>query len=216
MPKKPKTPSSRLAHWQRAVSKGNPFELQKDWNDRAVWTEAALNALDLDVSINDKWDKPIREAFNRFKLDPRNPLNWRLLLSFYAQAHVSRGRPKEWASESLCNLLRQISLARAKRPNAKPSEIYRSLIRSKASYSGKTEDYVKHGHRLALDLNRNEILRNARDLIAGGYIDVLCGHYQEKGWRVTASDEKGIKDMEPVLDDALALIGAPNSRWAKK
>jgi hypothetical protein len=38
--------------------------------------------------------------------------------------------------------------------------------------------------------------------------------YEEKGWEVTASDERRIKNS--VLDEALELLGAPNSRWVKK
>jgi hypothetical protein len=216
MPEKPKTPSSRLTYWSKEVTQGNPFRSFIDFNDEAAWTRAARTALDLDSCFNEKWNRPVRKAFNDFGLDPRDPYHWRLLITLYVGAHAGRGRPPEWNSESLCNLLRKISEARAIRPNANQSEIYRSLTKPKAAYSGKTVDYLKHGHRLALNLDRNEILCKARDLVASGYVDVVRVSYQEKGRTVTASDESRIKESESVLDEALKLIGAPRGRWIKK
>jgi hypothetical protein len=215
MSKKP-TPTTRLAVWKEAASQGGPSRRLIDWSDEAAWAKIARAALDLDSGFDEKWNGPVRKAFKDFRLNPKDPYDWRLLLTLYAAAHASRGRPVKWNSESLCDLLRKISAAREKRPNAKPSEIYRSLVRPKAAYSGKSVDYLKHGHRLALDLERNDILRNTRDLVAAGYLDVLRVSYQEKGWTITAADEKRIKDADTVLDDALELIGAPLGRWAKK
>jgi len=213
MPKKPRTPSSRLARW-REISRRSPFKIPRDWSDEAVWVTAARDALDLDSPVDERWDKPLREAFKNFELDPRDPFSWRLLLGFYAQSHVSRGRPAEWDSESLCKLLRHISQARKKRPSAKASEIFRALIRQNAPYHGKTESYLKHGYRLALDIERNDQLRLWRDRWAQGYLDVLRAGYEEKGWAVTASDERRIENL--VLDEALESLGAPNVRWVKK
>jgi hypothetical protein len=215
MPKKPKTPSSRLTYWKKVVQ-GNSFQSFIDLSDAAVWASHARTALDLDSCFSENWNRPIRKAFNDFKLDPNDPYHWRLLLTLYVGAHSSRGRPAEWNSESLCNLLRQISKARERRPNAKPSEIYRSLIKPKAAYAGKTESYLKHGHRLALNPDRNEILRNAQGLVAAGYIGVLREGLQEKGLAVTASDDRHIKDSDFVFAEALELIGAPLGRWTKK
>jgi hypothetical protein len=213
MPENPKTASSRLAYWQQFVSRETPFQSTADWTDETVWIPAARASLDLN-SFSEKWSGPIRRAFEDFKLDARNPYHWRLLLTFYAGAHIRKGRPAEWDAESLCKLLRHISEVRKKRPNAKQSEIYQSLIKRNAPYAGKTESYLKHGHRLALNLDRNEILRLKRDLVAQGYLEVLRVSYEEKGWAVTASHERRIRNW--VLDEALELIGAPNSRWVKK
>jgi hypothetical protein len=187
-----------------------------DWSKEAVWIAHAPDALNLNSGLHDEWDKAVRKAFKDFGLDPKNPYDWRILLSLYVSAHARRGRPPEWNSENLCKLLRQVSKARQKRPNAKASEIFRSLVRPKAAYFGKTEDYLKHGYRLALDLERNEILRTYRDLVAKGYLDVLRAGYREKGWPITVSDERGVRNSDYVLDDALELIGAPLGRWRKK
>jgi hypothetical protein len=210
MPKKAKTPSARLSHWQEIVSQGNPFELPTDWSDQTVWTEAARDALNLDEKIDDKGDIAIRKAFENFKLDPRNPFNWRRLLSFYVQAHVSRGQPKKWNSERLCELLRNISDARQNRPKAKRSEIYRSLIK-KPPYKGKSESYLKHGHRLALDPKHNEILRINFDRQFQDFIDITRWQYREKGMAVPLPVEQEIKSF--ALNKALKAIGAPNSSW---
>jgi len=217
MPKKPKTPSSRLAFWKDAARR-NPFRMPRDWSNEPDWGAYAQDALNLDpdTSGNEKWNAPVRKAFKDFGLDPRNPYDWRHLLTLYVHSHRSRGRPAEWDSESLCDLLREISKIRERCPNASRSDIYRFLSKAKSPYAGKTENYLKHGHRLALNLDRNHLLRNARDLVAGGYLDVLRVSYHEEGRAVTVSDEGKIKSMDSVFDEALELIGAPNSRLEKK
>jgi len=69
-------------------------------------------------------------------------------------------------------------------------------------------------YRLALDIERNGLLRLWRDRWAHGYLDVLRTVYEEKGWAVTASDERRIENV--ALDEALESLGAPNVRWVKK
>src|SRR5262245_6857141 len=112
MPKKAKTPSARLSFWQQIVSQENHYEWAVDWSSKTIWTKAAKDALNLDKKFDDKADITIRKAFEKFKLDARNPFNWRMLLGYYARAHPSRGQPKKWSSERLCELLRDISAAR--------------------------------------------------------------------------------------------------------
>ncbi|MBP0115316.1 MULTISPECIES: hypothetical protein [Bradyrhizobium] len=214
MPKKPETPSSRLAHWKKVSQ--TPFPFRRDYSNQADWLAAAQDALDLESPFISSWDRSPRGAFKAFNLDPRDPFSWRILLGYYTQSHIGRGRPAKWDGESLCNLLRHISKARQNKPSAKQSEIYQSLIKRKAPYHGKTESYLKHGHRLALDLDRNDILRARRDLVAQGYLEAVRVGYVERGSELTASDERRIKNSTLVLDEALELIGAPNSRWAKK
>jgi hypothetical protein len=181
--------------------------------NEADWVTFARDALNLDSDSvwNKKWNVPVRKAFRDFGLDPNDPYDWRHLLTLYVHSHRSRGRPVEWDSESLCDLLRAISKFRKKNPNAKRSDIYRSLTKERAPYSGKTEDYLKHGHRLALNPERNHILRSALDLVA----DVLRVGYQEQGRAITSSDKARIKRMDSVLEDALEFIGAPNSGLKK-
>jgi hypothetical protein len=211
MPKKPKT----LAFWKNAA-KSNPFRRPPDWSNEADWVDVR-DALNLDSTSvwSEKWNAPVRKAFKDFGLDPNNPYDWRHLLTLYVHSHRSRGRPVEWDGESLCDLLRAISKFRKKNPNAKRSDIYRSLTKERGSYSGKTEDYLKHGHRLALNPERNHILRSALDLVAAGHLDVLRVGYQEQGRAITSSDKARIKRMDSVLEDALEFIGAPNSGLKK-
>src|SRR5262249_51577664 len=143
-------------------------------------------------------------------LDARNPFNWRMLLGYYARAHPSRGQPKKWSSERLCELLRDISAARQNRPKAKRSEIYRSLIK-KPSYKGKSESYFKHGHRLALDRQHNEILRITWDQEFQNHMQIVSWHYKRKGMVVPPPVEREIKSF--ALKEALKAIGAPDSSW---
>jgi hypothetical protein len=58
----------------------------------------------LDYSRN---DAPIREAFYKFCLDPKDPWHWRLLLYYLADAHFGGRKPKrrKWSPEDLSALL---------------------------------------------------------------------------------------------------------------
>ena len=119
-------------------SRENPFlRIPTDWSNPRVWARAARAALDVDSDSRDA-NKSIRTAFEQFQLDWHNPHHWRQLLEYYVRAHVPRGRPAEWTSESLCTLLRNISDTRERYPNLKRRiEIYRVLAKRGAPYAGK-------------------------------------------------------------------------------
>ncbi len=58
-----------------------------DWGNEAVWTSAARTALNIDSGFSEKWNGPVRQAFKNFRLDSRNPYDWRLLLTLYVHSH---------------------------------------------------------------------------------------------------------------------------------
>lgn len=214
MPKKPKTASARLLKFQEMMSKPNPFRVALDWSDPTVWAEGARNALDLNIKIGDA-DEFIRRAFAKFNLDPRNPYDWRDLLGFYARAHVRRGAPDKWTPQTLCALLRHISSARQQYPHLKNrEEIYRTLVKRGAAYTGRKTSYLKHGHKRALDPQANEILRYHRDAFIDEWIGVNQLSDEDKGitWARSAIPSE-IKEL--ALGHALTKIGAPESQWKK-
>ena len=183
----------------------------RDWSNEADWVDVR-DALNLDsTSVSGKMECTCPKGVQGLRLDPNNPYDWRHLLTLYVHSHPSRGRPAEWDSEGLCALLRAISKVRERLPNAKRSEIYLSLTRTRSPYARKSKDYLKYGHRLALNLERNDILRTARDMVVAGYLDFLRVGRQEQRRAITTSDKSQIEKMASVLDDALELIGAPNS-----
>jgi hypothetical protein len=181
MPQERKSASARLSKL-RESSRGNPFlDIRSDWSDPSVWARAAREALSLDAA-SDETNKSIRKAFEEFKLDWRNPYDWRQLLKYYVQAHVPRGRPPMWTSKELCTLLRRISDIREQYPHLKRRrEIYGVLVKRGAPYAGKETDYLKYGHKLALDPKHNEILRMHRDAIVQEAMTVIRWSYEAKG-----------------------------------
>jgi hypothetical protein len=90
-----------------------------DWNeilpDRV---EPIITIFSLDPSL--ATDQAIITAFNKAGLDPKNPIHWKALLSFFAYAHFgkwpSSGRPKKWTDKSYSILLHDFFAIK----NAKP------------------------------------------------------------------------------------------------
>ena len=146
-----------------------PLRFGPDWEEDAIRTAAALRAVDpnLDTSL----EAPIRIAFQKFGLDPRNPENWRTLLAYFAFAHfgpktTKRGRKRGWDSERLCQLLQDIADKRQKHPSQSDNRIYKFLLTDrslKRRYQGETVRSLKHRHQLAKSPKYNEVLAILRD-----------------------------------------------------
>jgi hypothetical protein len=131
------------------------------------------------------------------------------------RAHVPRGRPAEWTSESLCTLLRNISDTRERYPNLKRRiEIYRVLVKRGAPYAGKKTDYLEYGHKMALDPKRNEILRMQRNAIVDEAIAVIRIIYKDRGFTGAPPAVEG-RLRDKALDQALNRIGASKGGWEK-
>ena len=130
MARKRQTAASRLAKKLRAIGRaGGPspypyLPADIDWDDPAAWSRDARRVFD-----PNNLDESTKAAFEKFKLDPRYPSHWRMLMLFFADAHfgdrAGQGRPRKWNSESLCELLRHVSDARTKLQRLYPSPLLR-------------------------------------------------------------------------------------------
>ncbi len=216
MARKRQTAASRLAKKLRDIERAagpSPYPYlgaDIDWADPAAWSRDARKAFD-----PNNLDKSMKAAFEKFKLDPRNPYHWRMLMLFFADAHfgkrVGQGRPRKWNSESLCELLRHVSDARTKWPGAKRSDIFRSLTKPKAPHDGQKPDALKHAYAAALNPKHNKVLFDHRDAINQQHQAIIELAYEEKGMSVPDVIKKAIKNL--ALDEALNAIGAPDARW---
>jgi hypothetical protein len=86
-------------------------------------------------------ERPIRTAFEAFKLDPLNPFDWRLLLYMLASVHfdVPKGKvgaPTHWSDKDWCQLLADYYAVFARHPAYKKSAVCRSMKKDKA-FSGR-------------------------------------------------------------------------------
>lgn len=217
MAKKRKTAASRLSALQKIVSDAGgttpyPYLGPKiDWDNPTAWSSEARRAFDpTDLAPS------LRIAFEKFKLDPRDPHNWWMLLGFFADAHFGRsiGRPKKWNGESLCDLLRKISDVRKNSPKAKPSDVFRILVKKGARYSEMKADALKHAYSAALNRRRNVTLFRIVDENKTSYRKILEFTSAENGLPLRASVERQIEKL--ALADALRAIGAPNCIWENK
>ena len=132
MAKRRETTKARLSR----LMKPNPFRLveQEDyWRDPKIWAEAtraALNAENL--------EKPIRLAFEAFKLDPLSPHDWRLLLHALAGVHFgvqkgNGGKPKVWRDSDWAELLADYyQVAALHQTPHKKSAVCRSMMKDKS------------------------------------------------------------------------------------
>ena len=222
MAKKRKTASSKITRLLKIIGDEegkSPYPYRGpeiNWNDPVVWSSEArkaFNPSDLDQSI--------RMAFDKFKLDPQDPHSWWTLLRYFADAHFGRserrGAPRKWNSESLCDLLRHISIARKKNPKAKRSDVYLFLVKRGAPYDGKKLDFLKHAYSIALDRKHNEILFNLVDGLKNSYKKILALANKEKGASppvaMPVAMEHKIEKL--ALKQALEAIGAPDALWEK-
>lgn len=67
--------------------------------------DGSFRALALDP--NKARDRAIIDAFSAFQLDHRDPYHWRILMTYFADAHFGRnysGRPRSWTAERLLQL----------------------------------------------------------------------------------------------------------------
>lgn len=148
---------------------GEPQLSKFDWENKAIRTAAALDALALD--LKSATDGPLKIAFEKFNLSPENPYHWRELLTFFAFAHFGPksnqgGPPKTWTAERLCQLLYDIAVKRQKKPSKFNAPIFRLLIADrslKSRYSEETTDSLKDAYRNAKDPDCNETLALIRD-----------------------------------------------------
>lgn len=220
MAKKRKTASSKIARLLKTVGDAGaispyPYLGPKiNWDDPPVWSSEARKALD-----PSDLDQSIKTAFDKFKLDPRNPHNWWMLLRFFADAHFgsSRGAPRKWNGLSLCELLCHISTIRNKLPNAKQSDVYGFLVKRGAPYFGRKPDSLKHAYSIALNRKYNDPLFHLVDGLKDSYERILALANEEKGAALPvdmpAAMKRKIEKM--ALKQALEAIGAPDALWEK-
>ncbi len=69
---------------------------------------------------DDPTDDPIRKAFANYHLDPQKPGAWRQLLGYLAKEQYGehRGRPKEWSSAKVGQLLKEIAQIKSQNPSS--------------------------------------------------------------------------------------------------
>jgi len=128
----------------------------------------------LRLNYNSPFDKPLDKAFKVARLDHKNPIHWRLLLSGFAVFHFGmerpRGTPKKRSGLQYSELFDRIQNILSDKPNLKVrSEVSRLL---KKRYPGEYGSLsIRHLNRLgrqAADPNKNPKLKLAVDQLALG------------------------------------------------
>jgi hypothetical protein len=108
----------------------NP-EMKPDYTNETLRAFAANIALSLDERLSDS--AFIKQAFEKFGLDPLNPFNWHRLLGYFARAHFEpgrRGRPKEtkkWKDHRLLALAYGYITIKNEKPRWSQQQICREI-----------------------------------------------------------------------------------------
>ena len=131
---------------------------------RSVWGQpnnsTIVGRCALKLDPNSEWDKPIALAFEKAGLDPRQPANWRLLISYFCWAHFGprrgRGAPALWPPQRYCRLLQDEDRVRRDHPTFSNEDVYRTIVQRYEHYRRKNGKPLKPGR-------IKTALREARD-----------------------------------------------------
>jgi hypothetical protein len=130
---------------------------EPDWNDPILHGLIASSALTL-VPGN-RFSAPVETAFKKAKLDPINPLSWRLLLDLFCWAHFGetkrRGAPGKWNADRYCQLLQDFDLKKSGNPSMSDRRV--------CEFLGQQPQYqMKNGKPLSPD-RLMKVLKKARN-----------------------------------------------------
>jgi hypothetical protein len=138
----------RLASWAALAQQGSLLprlpHSARDQPIKAVGDSDPndpLRALRLDPH----WakDQSIIKAFAAFKLDHRNSYHWRILMTYFADAHFGKplsGRRREWTPEKLMQLFRDVLTIKLPNPKISDAELCRQLVNDKR-LSGRYKEF---------------------------------------------------------------------------
>jgi hypothetical protein len=110
------------------------------------------------------YEDAITAAFRAFKLDSKNPFNWRLLVGLLAYAHFGdprrRGREKEWTSERYCQLLEDIDRLKSRNGRLSDSKACELLKKGefRTRYQKQTSGRLRGALKEARDPTKNIVL----------------------------------------------------------
>ena len=125
----------RLAGWLRFAQETNGRLLPR----LPAGADGPLRALALDS--HSRGDKAIIDAFAEFKLDHREPYDWRILMTYFADAHFGRkhpGRHSGWTFERLVQLDWDYQQIKHDAQGISDTEACKRLVRDKgARFSGR-------------------------------------------------------------------------------
>ena len=138
----------------------------------------------------------LREAFEKFGLDPKDDAHWRVLLALLAAAYFESRRPRGgmlyWDSRKLCQLLADFAAVKKTNPDMRADEKICELVKEKFAerYAGQS----------AKTLRRK--LADARDPAKNWYLSSTLR-------RVPPADTRGMT-TEQVRDYVIEQI---SKRW---
>jgi hypothetical protein len=104
-------------------------EREIDYSNELHWAALASAALTLD----EKWPdyRYLDKAFKEFGLDPINPMNWRKLISYFAEVHFkskSAGAPRKWTPARRWLLMTRVDAIKKHDPTMKVGLMAKVII----------------------------------------------------------------------------------------
>jgi hypothetical protein len=190
---------SSLAEASSGKASSHDFDADIDFDDDDNHAKLARAALQIDSG--EWWTQPLREAFEAFNFDQRNPFHWRNLLIYFADAHFGEprraGKPQSWTDEKLCQLLIDFAQQKRATPDKNDSEICRSLKRDKDGkfadrYSGMAAKTIRRKLQDAPNPALNRALGQALDDLMAEWLPRVRAKVESGRW--TQTHVKRIRD----------------------
>jgi hypothetical protein len=155
--------------------------------------------------------RPVRDAFQKFGLDPGNPAHWEQLLHHLAAIHFGRdaGAPRYWTTSRLCRLAVDFAKAKAANPDIKSETALCKLLVTDKSFGG----------RYSKPAGLRKVLRQARKesaWVIAQYTAIAPPSYRKKieDWIIKAYTNFTGEPTHPIwdlpIDDMRWDLGLPD------
>jgi hypothetical protein len=186
------------------------FEELFDFSNDVFHAAYSRAALALDET--DKDNAPLLTAFHKARLDHKNPLHWRALLSMFAEAHFGKTKTKtpKWDPLTLTDVLLDYHTVKKEKPNAKASDICKELRRDKrfkSKYQHYQFDALRKLVRNARDPKFNKFLQHPE--MKDPLLQLIRADYEAKGISWKPEMEAWIKSIIDRSGLVASLSGQP-------
>lgn len=184
---------------------GTSFDKLFNCDDDGFHAAASRVSLRLDKA--DKNDAAMLRAFEAARLDHRSPLDWRILLSHFAEVHFGkiRTKPKKWDEIGLLGLFLDYLKAQIRNPQLKHPEIVK-LLQTDKPYKSKYGKYncdafrklVRH----ARSSQHNVLLRHPE--MGDPLLQLLREDYESRG---VVWDPELETNLKRLIEKSLEIMG---------
>jgi hypothetical protein len=187
-----------------ALRAGTSFDQLFNFDNDVMHAAASRCSLRLDKA--DENDAAMLSAFETAGLDHRNPLDWRTLLSLFAEAHFGkiRTKPQKWDVAALLDVLTDYREVQRSDPGLSDVKIC-TLLQTKSKYSNYTLDALRKLVRHARSPKYNVLLRHPE--MRDPLLQIFREKYESRG---VVWDPQREANLKRLIDKCVDIIDKTN------